>query len=62
VTEPSATPRRLQSLLIRGGGAPDVHVSLITGGDRDLTPAMVEAGGLAPEQAGERIAIVEAAD
>jgi hypothetical protein len=31
-------------------------------GDRDLTPAMVEAGGLAPEQAGERIAIVESAD
>jgi hypothetical protein len=32
VAEPSATPRRLQSLLIRGGGAPDVHVPLIAGG------------------------------
>jgi hypothetical protein len=30
--EPSAAPRRLQSLLIRGGGAPDVHVPLIAGG------------------------------
>jgi hypothetical protein len=31
VAEPSAAPRHLQSLLIRGGGAPDVHVSLVTG-------------------------------
>jgi hypothetical protein len=31
VAEPSAAPRRLQSLLIRGGGAPDVHMSLIAG-------------------------------
>jgi hypothetical protein len=30
--EPSATPRRLQSLLIRSGGPPDVHVPLIAGG------------------------------
>jgi hypothetical protein len=30
-----ASPRRLQSLLIRGGGAPNVHVSLIAGGARD---------------------------
>jgi hypothetical protein len=32
VAEPSATPRRLQSLLIWSGGAPDVHVPLIAGG------------------------------
>jgi hypothetical protein len=32
VAEPSAAPRRLQSLLIRGGRAPDVHMSLVVGG------------------------------
>jgi hypothetical protein len=32
VAEPSATSRRLQSLLIWGGGAPDVHVFLFAGG------------------------------
>jgi hypothetical protein len=32
VAEPSAAPRCLQSLLIWGGGAPDVHVSLVAGG------------------------------
>jgi hypothetical protein len=35
--EPSVAPRRLQSLLIRGGGAPDVHVSLVAGGGHVLT-------------------------
>jgi hypothetical protein len=30
--EPSVVPRRLQSLLIRGGGTPDVHVSLVAEG------------------------------
>jgi hypothetical protein len=52
VAEPSATPWRLQSLLIRGGGAPDVHVSLVTGGGHSPTPAVAEAGGLAPERLG----------
>jgi hypothetical protein len=32
VAEPSTAPRRLQSLLIRGGGAPNVHVPLIIAG------------------------------
>jgi hypothetical protein len=58
--EPSAD--RLQSLLIRGGGAPDVHVSLIVGGGQNPTPAVVEARVSAPERAGERVATVEAAD
>jgi hypothetical protein len=49
VAEPNAAPRRLQSLLIRGGGAPDVHVPLITGGGHGLTPAVAEVGGTAPE-------------
>jgi hypothetical protein len=30
--EPSAAPWCLQSLLIQGSGAPDVHVSLVTSG------------------------------
>jgi hypothetical protein len=50
--EPSAAPRHLQSLLIRGGGAPDVHVSLVTGGGHGPTLAVAEAGGSAPEWAG----------
>jgi hypothetical protein len=29
MAEPSAAQRRLQSLLIRGSGAPEVHVSLV---------------------------------
>jgi hypothetical protein len=56
------TPQRLQSLLIWGGGAPDVHVSLVVGGSQRPTPAVAEAGGSAPERSGERIAAVEAAD
>jgi hypothetical protein len=40
MAEPSATPLRLQSLLIRGGRAPDVHVSLVAGGAHDPSPAM----------------------
>jgi hypothetical protein len=62
VAEPSAAPRHLQSLLIRGGGAPDVHVSLIAGGGHDPSPVVAEAGESAPEQAGERATIVTAAD
>jgi hypothetical protein len=62
VVEPSAAPRHLQSLLIRGGGAPDVHVSLVAGRGHDPTPAVAEAGGSAPKHAGERVVIVEAAD
>jgi hypothetical protein len=44
VAEPSDAPRRLQSLLIRGDGAPDVHVSLIAGGGHGPTPAIAEVG------------------
>jgi hypothetical protein len=61
VVDSGAAPRCLQSLLIRGGGAPDVHVSLVTGGGQGPTPAIAEAGGSTPEQSGERVA-VEAAD
>jgi hypothetical protein len=50
--EPSAAPRRLQLLLIRGGRAPDVHVSLVAGGGHGPTPAVAEAGGTTPEQMG----------
>jgi hypothetical protein len=62
VAEPSTAPRRLQSLLIRGGGAPDVHVPLIAGGGRNPFPTIAEASGAAPEQMGENVAAVEAAD
>jgi hypothetical protein len=55
-------PRRLQSLLIRGGRAPYIHVSLVAGGGQGLTPTVAEAGGSAPERSGERVAAVEAAD
>jgi hypothetical protein len=62
VAESGAAPRRLQSLLIRGSGALDVHVSLITGGGQGPTPATAGTGGSAPERRGERVAAVEAAD
>jgi hypothetical protein len=55
-------PWCLQSLLIRGGGAPDVHVSLVAGGGQGPTPATAEAGQSAPKRSGEHIATVEAAD
>jgi hypothetical protein len=61
-TEPSATPRRLQSLLIQGSGAPDVHVSLVAGGGHDPSPAVAEAREPAPERAGVRVATVEVVD
>jgi hypothetical protein len=60
VAEPSAAPRHMQSLLIRGGGAPDVHVSLVAGGGHGPTPAIEEAGGSAPERMGESDAAGEA--
>jgi hypothetical protein len=52
VAKPSAAPRRLQSPLIRGGGASDVHVSLGAGGGHGPTPAVAKAGGSAPECVG----------
>jgi hypothetical protein len=55
-------PRRLQSLIIRGGGAPDVQVSLAAGGGQGPTPAAAEVIRSALEQPGERSAAVEAAD
>jgi hypothetical protein len=58
VAEPSAAPRRLQSLLIRGGGALDVHVPLIAGGSHGPSPAVAEAGGTAPERMGKNVAVV----
>jgi hypothetical protein len=57
-----AAPRRLQSLLILGGRAPDVHISLVVGGGQGSTPAVAEAGGLALERSGERSAAVEVAN
>jgi hypothetical protein len=41
MAEPSTAPLRLQSLLIRGGRAPDVHVSLVAGGAHDPSPAVL---------------------
>jgi hypothetical protein len=52
MVEPSTALRRLQSLLIRGGGAPDVHVALVAGRGHGLTPTVAEVGGSAPERAG----------
>jgi hypothetical protein len=45
VAEPSTAPRRLQSLLIRGSGTPDVHVSLIAAGPRSNPDRRGGAGG-----------------
>jgi hypothetical protein len=60
--EPSTAPRRLQSLIIRGGGAPDVHLSLVASGGHGPTPAVAEVGGTAPERVGGgNVAAVEAA-
>jgi hypothetical protein len=50
VVEPSTAPWRLQSFLIQGGGAPDVHVPLIAGGGHGPTPAVAEAGGKPPSE------------
>jgi hypothetical protein len=61
VAEPSAAPRRLQSLLIRGGGAPEIHVSLVASGGPGSSPAVVEPGGSSSERARESVAATEAA-
>jgi hypothetical protein len=61
VAEPSVVPRRLQSLLIRGGGAPDVHVSLVADGGHGPAPVIAETGGSAPERTEESVTTVEAA-
>jgi hypothetical protein len=55
-------PRRLQSLLIQSGRAPDVHVSLISGGGQVPTPAVAGVRVSALERTGERVAAVEVAD
>jgi hypothetical protein len=52
VAEPSAAPLCLQLLLIRGGGAPDVHVPLIAGGGHGPSPSIAEAGGTTPSEWG----------
>jgi hypothetical protein len=56
-----AAPRRLQSLIIQGGGAPDIQVSLAAGGLQEPTSAMAEVGRIAPEQPRERSATIKAA-
>jgi hypothetical protein len=61
VAEPSTAPRRLQLLLIRGGRAPNVHVSLVAGGGHSPTLTVAEAGGSAPEREGESVAVIGAA-
>jgi hypothetical protein len=61
VAEQSAIPRCLQSLLIRGGRALDVHVSLVAGGGHSSASVVAEAGGIAPECTGESVVVVEAA-
>jgi hypothetical protein len=57
----SAAPRCLWPLIIRGGGALDVQVSLAACGGQGLTLAMAEVGRSAPEQPRERNAVVEVA-
>jgi hypothetical protein len=54
-----AAPWRLQSLLIRGGGAPDVHVSLVAGGGPRTNPNRGGGRKIRPEQSGECSATVE---
>jgi hypothetical protein len=51
--EPGAAPRCLQSLLIRGGGVSNVHMSLITGGGHSPTPGCRGGQGVSPPRAGE---------
>jgi hypothetical protein len=61
VVEPSAAPWRLQLLLIKGGGAPDVHMSLVAGESHSPAPATVGARVSTPERMGESAATAEAA-
>jgi hypothetical protein len=61
--EPGAAPRCLQSLLIRGGGVSNVHMSLVTGGGHSPTPGCRGGQGVSPPQrARERVAAVKAAN
>jgi hypothetical protein len=63
--EPGAAPRCLQSLLIRGGGVSNVHMSLVTGGGHSPTPGCRGGQGVSPpppERARGRVAAVKAAD
>jgi hypothetical protein len=62
VVDSGAASRRLQSLLPRGGGAPDVHDSLVAGRGQGPTPTVAEARGSAPERTGECVVAVEVAD
>jgi hypothetical protein len=56
-----ASLRRLQSFIIRGGGAPDVKVSLPGGGGQELTSDAAEVGRIALEQPRERTVVLESA-
>jgi hypothetical protein len=51
----SAAPQRLQSLIIQGGRASDVQVSLAAGEGQGPTSAMAEVGRIAPEQPGSAV-------
>jgi hypothetical protein len=62
VADSSAAPRCLQSLLIQGGRALDVHVSFVAGGGQGSILAVTEAEGSAPERLRERSTAVEVAD
>jgi hypothetical protein len=55
------TPRRLQSLIIQGGGAPDVHVPLPAGGGQGPASDVAEVGRTAPESV-ERSVVLELAE
>jgi hypothetical protein len=62
VADAGAALWHLQSLLIRGGEAPDVHVSLVASGGQGSIPAVAEVGGSALEELGERSTTVETVD
>jgi hypothetical protein len=57
-----AVPWCLQSLIIRGGGAPDVQISLTAGEGQGPTPTVLEVRRTAPEQSGECSAAIMATD
>jgi hypothetical protein len=52
---------RATLLLIQGGGAPDVRVSLVAHGGHGPAPVTAETGGSTPECTGESVTTVEAA-